>query len=121
MTLRSFTDLIVWKKAHEAVLEVYRVTRRFPNEERFSLVVQMRRAAVSVPANIAEGFGRRSHPERARFYTIARSSAEELKYYLMLSKDLAYCQTIDSLWSLMDEVCRMLWRLTERTREGDAR
>src|SRR5262249_32620047 len=70
---RSFRDLLVWQKAHEFVLAVYRLTESFPDREKFGLSHQMRRAAVSIPANIAEGFGKRSQPEKARFLNIAES------------------------------------------------
>jgi four helix bundle protein len=81
---RSFSDLMVWKKAHEFVLAVYRLTESFPERERFGLSHQMRRAAVSVPANIAEGFGKRSQAEKARFLNIAEGSLEECRYYLII-------------------------------------
>ena len=85
---RSFRDLVVWQKAHEFVLAVYRFTASFPDREKFGLSHQMRRAAVSVPANIAEGFGKRSQPEKTRFLNIAEGSLEECRYYLILAHDL---------------------------------
>lgn len=87
---KSFTDLIVWQKAHEFVLQIYRFTERFPRAEIFALTTQMRRAAVSVPANISEGFGKRTTAEKLRFLNIAQGSLEESKYYLILSRDLHY-------------------------------
>ena len=114
MTTTSFTQLKVWEKAHRVTLEVYKLTGPFPAEERYGLVTQMRRAAVSVPANIAEGFARRGSRDRARFYTIARASAEERKYYFILSKDLGYVSDVRSLQASLDEVCAMLHRLWER-------
>jgi len=90
---RSFRDLMVWRKAHEFVLAVYRFTELFPEREKYGLAHQMRRAAVSVPANIAEGFGKRSQPEKARFLNIAEGSLEECRYYLILTQDLGYGQT----------------------------
>jgi 23S rRNA-intervening sequence protein len=74
---RTFRELVVWQKAHEFVLAVYRLTESFPDREKFGLSHQMRRAAVSVAANIAEGFGKRSHAEKARFLNIAEGSLEE--------------------------------------------
>ena len=111
----SFTQLDVWKKAHQAVLETYVLTRRFPPDERFGLSIQIRKAAYPVPANISEGYGRRAPKEKAHFYTIAAGSAEELKYFLILSKDLRYVATIDSLWRRVEDVSMMLRRLIAAT------
>ena len=86
--LTSFRQLKPWQEAHELVLMVYQVTKGFPADERFGLVVQMRRAAVSVPANIAEGSKRRGIQDKVRFYNIAEGSLEEVKYFLILSQDL---------------------------------
>src|SRR5947209_3400192 len=90
---RSFRDLLVWRKAHEFTLAVYTFTAGFPKAETYGLALQMRRAAVSVPANIAEGFRRRGKPEKARFMNIAEGSLEESRYYLILAKDLGYGDT----------------------------
>jgi len=87
---RSFKELVVWQKAHQFVLDVYRFTRAFPADERFGLTSQIRRAAVSVPANIAEGFPKRSAADKSRFFNIAQGSLEEVHYYLILAKDLEY-------------------------------
>ncbi len=87
---RIFEDLIVWQKAHEFVLTVYRFTGSFPKEETYGLVSQLRRAAVSIPANIAEGFKRRQKPDKARFMNMAQGSLEECRYYLILARDLKY-------------------------------
>jgi four helix bundle protein len=106
--LERFEDLSVWQKAHELVLMVYRMSARFPREEQFGLVPQMRRAAVSVPANIAEGFKKRSHPDKVKFYNISQGSLEELRYYLILSRDLGYAVEVDSAQANLDEVGRML-------------
>jgi four helix bundle protein len=83
-----FEQLQAWQEAHKPVLMVYQATKGFPGEEKFGLVSQMRQAAVSVPANIAEGFKRRGIQEKMRFYNISEGSLEELKYYFVLSKDL---------------------------------
>jgi len=104
---RSFRDLVVWQKAHEFVLAVYRFTASFPDREKFGLSHQMRRAAVSVPANIAEGFGKRSQPEKTRFLNIAEGSLEECRYYLILAHDLGYGET-DSLMETLEETSRLL-------------
>src|SRR5262245_1069869 len=104
---RSFRDLMVWRKAHEFVLAVYRLTDSFPDREKFGLSHQMRRAAVSIPANIAEGFGKRSRAEKARFLDIAEGSLEECRYYLILTQDLGYGETV-SLISALEEASRLL-------------
>jgi four helix bundle protein len=104
---RSFRDLLVWRKAHEFVLAVYRLTESFPEREKFGLSHQMRRAAVSVPANIAEGFGKRSPAEKARFLNIAEGSLEECRYYLILAQDLGYGQTA-ALMDALEESSRLL-------------
>jgi len=96
-TVRSFEDLLVWQKAHQLVLAIYKATKLFPKEEQYGLVSQIRRAAVSVPANIAEGFRRRTKADKQRFLTIAHGSLEEVRYYLILSQDLGYCQSRDYL------------------------
>jgi len=90
---RSFQDLIVWQKAHNLVLAVYRITSSFPRSELFGLVSQMRRAAVSIPANIAEGFGKSSQADKGRFLNFSQGSLEELRYYLILANDLEYSDT----------------------------
>src|SRR6267143_787214 len=104
---RSFRDLRVWQKAHEFVLAVYRYTESFPEREKYGLTHQLRRAAISIPANIAEGFGKRSQAEKARFLNIAEGSVEECRYYLILSQDLGYCQN-DSLMSTLEEASKLL-------------
>lgn len=109
--MKTFRDLKVWQKAHELVLEVYRITEKFPDRERFGLISQMRRSVVSVPANIAEGFKRRSDREFKQFINIASASLEESKYYLILSLDLKYINQVDyrKLLDLSDEVGKMLY------------
>lgn len=104
---KSFQDLIVWQKAHEFVLGVYKMSQKFPGEERFGLTSQLRRAAVSIPANIAEGFSKKSKTEKARFLNIAEGSLGECRYYLILAKDLHYFQQTE-LWNLSAEIARLL-------------
>jgi four helix bundle protein len=87
---RSFEDLVVWQKAHAFVLDVYRLTKGFPREETYGLTAQIRRSAVSIPANIAEGFRKRGRPDKARLMNIAEGSLEETRYYLRLANDLGY-------------------------------
>jgi four helix bundle protein len=107
LAARNFRDLFVWRKAHEFVIEVYRLTSTFPKSEAYGLTQQLRRAAVSVPANIAEGFTRRSKIEKVRFMNIAESSLEESRYYLILAQDLGYADT-SQLKKLSDDVGRPL-------------
>jgi len=104
---RSFRDLLVWQKAHEFVLSVYRLTANFPREETYGLKAQMRRAALSIPANIAEGFVNRGRSDKARLMNIAEGSLEESRYYLSLAQDLGYGDTA-SLSSKLDGVGRLL-------------
>lgn len=88
--IRSFTDLIVWKEGHVLVLMVYRITKKFPKEETYSLIDQMRRAASSITANIAEGFGRNSYKEKLQFYYLSQGSLLELKNFILIGKDVGY-------------------------------
>jgi four helix bundle protein len=104
---QSFRDLVVWRKAHEFVLAVYGFTAAFPKSELYGLTAQFRRAAVSIPANIAEGFRRRGRPDKARFVNMAEGSLSECHYYLILSQDLGYGDT-DKMAISLDEVSRML-------------
>ena len=108
---RTFRDLVVWQKAHELVLSVYKLTRSFPDDERFGLTSQTRRAAVSVAANIAEGFVRIGKQDKLRFYNIAQGSLEEAKYYLILAKDLGYTKDIVNEGKLAGDVGRLLHAL----------
>ena len=106
----SWKDLEVWKLAHSAVLRIYQITKGFPIEERYRLIDQLCRAAASVPANIAEGKGRSSLKEYLQFLSIARGSVEEVKYFLLLARDLKYLeqQDYDGIVSDYDRVGKML-------------
>ena len=104
---RSFEDLLMWQKAHAFVLQIYSATRVFPSEEVFGLTSQLRRAAVSVPANMAEGFKRRFDIDKARIMNIAESSLEEARYYLRLANDLGYASD-QKLTAAALEIGRML-------------
>lgn len=97
----------MWRKAHELVLAVYSFTAAFPKEETYGLALQMRRAAVSVPANIAEGFRRRGKADKARYMNMAEASLEETRYYLILAQDLGYGDT-SRLTTSLEEVSRLL-------------
>ncbi len=90
---KQFQDLIVWQQTHQFVLGVYKHSKNFPKEERYGLTSQLRRAAVSIAANIAEGFKRKGKPDKVRFMNIAQGSLEECRYYLILAKDLGYIDT----------------------------
>ena len=108
--MQRFTDLKVWQKGHALVLKIYELTRAFPDDERFGLTSQLRRAAVSVPANIAEGSKRSSNPDYARVLNIAEGSAAETEYLLMLVRDLRYVtqDQAEALIALTQEVAIML-------------
>jgi len=104
---KSFQDLIVWQKSHALALRIYRVTARYPKTEVYGLISQVRRAATSVPANIAEGFKRASRADKARMLNVAQGSLEELRYYLLLATDLGY-EDDPALAGNLDEVARLL-------------
>lgn len=88
--MQTFQDLLVWRRAHEFVLQVYSVTKSFPKEELFGLTSQLRRAAVSIAANIAEGYRKNGVPDKLRMFNIAQGSLEECRYYIILAKDIDY-------------------------------
>jgi len=116
---KSFCDLIVWRKAHQLVIEVYRCTSDFPKNEIYGLVSQMRTAAVSVPVNIAEGFRRRGKADKVRFMNIAEGSLEESRYYLRLAKDLHYGKT-DCAMTLLEEVSKLLCSYASKIPTSDS-
>ncbi len=93
--LKSFKELEVWQRAHALVLRTYRVTDSFPDREKYGVVSQVRRSAASIPANIAEGFGRRTTKELLQFLVTANGSLEETRYFLILSRDLGYLKDQD--------------------------
>jgi four helix bundle protein len=104
---KTFRDLVVWQKAHKFVLDIYRFTAIFPRQETYGLCSQLRRAAVSIAANIAEGFRKRGRADKARFMNTAEGSLEECRYYLILANDLGYGET-DGLTAAIEEVSRLL-------------
>jgi len=104
---QNFQDLIVWQKAHQFVLSVYRLSKSFPREELYGLTSQFRRAAISVPANIAEGFKKRGKADKVRFLNIAEGSLEECRYYLILTEDLGYGDSRE-LRSQLEVVSKLL-------------
>lgn len=108
--VKTFKEIKAWEKAHTLVLEVYQLTKKYPKDEVFGLVSQSRRAAVSVPANIAEGYKRYGVQDSARFYNISAASLEELKYHLLLAKDLMYISENEyrNVDALSDETGKVL-------------
>ena len=106
----SFRDLIVWQKAHQFVLAIYNLTKQFPKEEIFALTNQVRRAAVSIAANISEGHKKKTVPNQLNYLNISEGSLEEVKYYLILSKDLNYIQETEylALFNSAEEVGRLI-------------
>jgi four helix bundle protein len=112
---QRFQDLEMWQKSHSLTVRVYKLTKAFPREEIFGLTAQMRRAAISVPANIAEGFSKRGRIDKARVMNIAQASLEELRYYFILARDLTYLSRTETDADL-DEVARMLGAYTSTLR-----
>jgi four helix bundle protein len=104
---KCFRELVVWQKAHQFVLDIYKLSNVFPKAEIFGLTSQLRRAAISIPANIAEGFARTGKNDKLRFYTISLGSLNEVSYYLLLCQDLNYSQT-EELQIKADEIGKML-------------
>ena len=116
--MRDFRQLKVWEKAHTLALEIYKTTASFPKEELYGLTTQMRRASASVPANIAEGFGRGGNVELARFLQIGMGSAYEVEYHALLAKDLGFLSedSYDQLAAQIIEMKRMLAALLQKVR-----
>lgn len=116
--MQNYKDLKVWEKAHSFTLSVYEATRLFPKEELYSLTNQLRRAASSIPANIAEGCGKNSNLEFAHYLNIALGSANESEYFLILSKDLKYLveESFQLLFKNINEVKGMLINLINKVR-----
>ena len=105
---KCFEGLVVWQKAHQFVLAAYQLTRSFPKEETYGLTSQFRRAAVSIAANVAEGFRKRGPADKLRFLNMAQGSAEECRYYLILSRDLGYGERPDMVTLLDDVTCLLV-------------
>lgn len=110
MSTQSFEQLVVWQKAHQYVLSIYRITKHFPKDEMFGLTNQMRRAAISITANIAEGYIRIGSKDKLRFYNISQGSLEETRNFIILSKDLGYISEEEKelLSNQAEEVSRLL-------------
>jgi four helix bundle protein len=107
MPAKNFQDLIVWQKAHQLVLSVYHFSNNFPPKELYGLSSQARRAVISVPVNIAEGFKKKTRPDKIRYMNISQGSLEECRYYLILAKDLGYGDT-SQLMLQLEEVSKLL-------------
>lgn len=107
---KTFKELIVWQKSHKLVLEIYKVTRSYPKEEVYSLTNQIRRASVSIAANIAEGYKKKTKASKLNFLNISEGSLEEVKYYIILSKDLEFIseKEFNQLESITEEVGRLI-------------
>lgn len=116
--MRDFRDIKVWAKSHDLTLAIYQVSRSFPKEEAYVLTSQIRRAAISIPTNIAEGSGRGSHADFARFAQIAIGSASEVEYLLLLAQELKYLDTTthQALEIRISEVKRMLTGFMQKLR-----
>ncbi len=121
--MRNYRDLQVWEKSHHLTLRIYRLTRTFPSEERFGLTSQIRRSGASIPANLAEGCGRRSDREMRRFVQIAMGSGAELSYHLLLARDLGLIHESDykSLDAELSRVMRMMSCFAAKLREPELR
>ncbi|MFA6518259.1 MAG: four helix bundle protein [Candidatus Shapirobacteria bacterium] len=94
-TIKSFTDLLVWRQAHELVLEIYKVTKTFPTEEKYGLTDQIRRAAISITSNIAEGFSRGGYKEKCQFYYMSLGSLTEVQNQLLVARDVGYISSLE--------------------------
>ena len=110
MISQSFEDVIAWKKAHAFVLSVYKITKGFPDDEKFGLTAQFRRAAVSIEANIAEGYRKIGKQDKLRFFNISQGSLSECKDYIILARDLEYInmEQYQELWQSSEEASRLL-------------
>ena len=115
----TFEDLVVWQKAHQFVIAVYRLSRTFPRSETYGLSSQFRRAAVSVAANIAEGFRKRGKADKLRFLNIAQGSLEESRYYLILARDLDYGD-VSELQAVLAEVSKLLEAYSQAILNSDS-
>jgi len=104
---KSFQDLIIWQKSHQLFISIYNFSEAFPRKEMFGLTSQLRRAIISVPANIAEGFKKRGKPDKIRFLNIAQGSLEECRYYFIIAKDLDYGNN-NNLFEDTEEVSKLI-------------
>jgi four helix bundle protein len=117
MSSRSFEDVIVWQKAHKFVLNIYKITEKFPKNELYCLTSQFRRAALSIPANISEGFRRKGNADKLKYYNIAESSLSECYYYLILAEDLKYGE-YQNLRDDLNEISKILFSYSNSIRNS---
>lgn len=119
--VKSFLDLIVWQKSHSLTLDIYQITNKFPSVEKYGVISQLRRAAYSVPSNIVEGHTRNSTKEFVHFLSIAQGSLNELKYFLILSRDLNFIDLneYNNLNIKADEISKMLYMMKEKLKSKD--
>ncbi len=117
--IRNFRDLSAWEEAHRLVLVVYKITRRFPSTEIYGLTAQLKRAAISVTSNIAEGFSRFYYKDKNRFYYNARGSLSEIQSQLIVAKDLKFVtdEEFKNIWSQSEKVIAILNGLIRKTEE----
>ena len=120
--LKSYKELIVWQKTIQLVKQIFILTEKFPKSEVYGLTSQMRRAAVSIPSNIAEGYGRRSSKEYSHFYSISYGSALELETQIIIAKELEFANKKDfvTIDELLEEVSRMLNSMISKMRQLNA-
>lgn len=120
MAIQNFKDLIAWQKSHILVLDIYKATSTFPNNEQFGLTNQLRRAAVSIVSNIAEGFGRRSSADRTHFYDMARASLNEVQAQLLVARDVSFItsDTHEKLEASSIECHKLLTGLINKTKNN---
>lgn len=119
ISAKRFEDLVVWQKAHQFVLAIYHLSKSLPRDEQYALAMQMKRSAMSVPANIAEGFKKKSKPDKARFMNIAQGSLEESRYYLILIRDLGYGD-VKIIMDQLEEVSKLLAAYTASILASDS-
>ncbi len=118
--IREFTDLFVWQEGHKLVLEVYKVCKNLPDNEKFGLISQIQRASVSVTSNIAEGFGRRNQKEKVQFYYISHGSLTEVKNLVIIMRDLSFIsiEQYKIISDLLSKTQALLIGLIRKTKEG---
>ena len=116
---KRFQDLIVWQKTHQFVLSIYRLSNNSPKNEMYGLNSQARRDSISIPANIAEYFKKKTKPDKVKYMNIAQGSIEECRYYLILAKDLGFCDT-SQLMSKLEEVSKLLKAYTASILDSDS-
>ncbi len=115
--IKDFTDLNAWKQSQEVVLGIYKATKLFPKDEQFGLTSQIRRAAISITSNIAEGFGRRSRPDKSHFYIMAQASLYEVHSQLITAQQLGYVDNNSVLINNISDAKRLLSGLIKSTQE----